>query len=168
MSSVTVWTRRDPFAQFNQFDQSFNTIVRRAFGPGVSTRRVVRPSGFVPAADLTRDGDDAVLRLELPGVDVAKDVTVELDHGRLSIKGEKRGERDGAPGYREARYGSFARTFSVSEHVTADAVSASYDAGVLSVRVTGVYAEPESTATQIAVTSAETASAETASAEDAS
>jgi HSP20 family molecular chaperone IbpA len=51
-----------------------------------------------------------VVRLELPGVDVAKDVNVELDRGRLVIHGERRDERseekDGRT-LREVRYGSF-------------------------------------------------------------
>ena len=35
--------------------------------------------GFNPAAEIVKDGEDAVVRLELPGVDVAKDVNVEVD-----------------------------------------------------------------------------------------
>jgi HSP20 family protein len=154
VSNLTVWTRRDPFAEF---DRTFTTLVGRAFAPA-STRRVVRPAGFVPAADLTRDGEDAVLRLELPGVDVENDVTVELDQGVLRVHGEKRNENaDDTRGYREVRYGSFTRTFRVPEHVAAEAVSASYDAGVLSVRVAGAYAEPEPTATRIAITGTDSA-----------
>ncbi len=49
--------------------------------------------GFTPAAEIAKDGEDAVVRLELPGVDVAKDVNVELDRGRLVIHGERRDER---------------------------------------------------------------------------
>ena len=71
MSNLTLWRSRDPFAEFD-------SIVRRTFGP-VSTT-------FVPAAEIERDGDDAVVRLELPGLDVAKDVTVEVDRGRLVVR----------------------------------------------------------------------------------
>ena len=60
MSTLTLWTRRDPFAEFD-------AIVRRAFNPA---------AGFTPSAEIVRDGDDAVVRLELPGIDVEKDVTV--------------------------------------------------------------------------------------------
>ena len=38
------------------------------------------------------------------------------------------------------RYGSFRRSFRLPEGVTAEAASASYDAGVLSIRVAGAYA----------------------------
>ena len=43
------------------------------------------------------------------------------------------------------RYGSFRRSFGLPKHVTGEAISASYEAGVLSVRVAGVYAEAAAT-----------------------
>lgn len=130
MSTLSLWTRRDPFAEFD-------TLLRRAFGPIEP-----RPSGFTPAAEITRDGDDAVVRVELPGVDPAKDVTVEIEGGALVVRGERRDElteqREGRS-LHEVRYGSFLRAFDLPTHVTPDAVSASYDAGVLTVRVAGAY-----------------------------
>jgi HSP20 family molecular chaperone IbpA len=98
-----------------------------------------------PAAEIVKDGEDAVVRLELPGVDVEKDVNVEVDHGRLVIHGERRDEhaeqKDGRT-LREVRYGSFRRSFRLPAHITGEAISASYDAGVLTVRVTGAYSGP--------------------------
>jgi HSP20 family molecular chaperone IbpA len=133
-----LWTRRDPFAEFD-------ALVRNVFGP-VAPRPAFRPSAFVPAAEVTRDGDDAVVRLEVPGLDAAKDVAVEVDRGRLVVRGERREEnkqeRDGRS-FSEVRYGSFRRSFDLPEHVTAEAVTASYDAGVLSVRVAGAYKATE-------------------------
>jgi HSP20 family molecular chaperone IbpA len=124
MKTVSVWTR--PFADFD-------ALVRNAYGS----------AGFVPAAETRRDGDDAIVRLELPGLDFAKDVTVEVDRGQLVVRGERRDERteeqDGRS-LREVRYGSFHRSFTLPAHVKADAVTASYDAGVLSVRIAGAYA----------------------------
>ncbi|HEY2674951.1 MAG TPA: Hsp20/alpha crystallin family protein [Rugosimonospora sp.] len=135
MSTLSLWARRDPFAEFD-------ALVRNAFGP-VATWPARRPTGFTPAAEVSRDGEDAVVRVELPGLDVTNDVTVEVDRGRLVVRGERRDERtqeqDGRS-LREVRYGSFQRSFDLPAHVSADAVSASYDAGVLSVRVAGAYA----------------------------
>lgn len=99
-------------------------------------------TGFTPAAEIVKDGEDAVVRLELPGVDVAKDVTVEVDRGHLVIHGERRDERTEEQQnrtLREVRYGSFRRSFKLPAHVTSEAVSASYDAGVLTVRVAGAH-----------------------------
>ena len=98
---------------------------------------------FHPAAEVVRDGDDAVVRLELPGVNVAEDVTVELDRGQLVVRGERRDEHTEGRTLSEVRYGAFRRGFKVPAQVNSDAVSASYDAGVLTVRVAGVYAGTE-------------------------
>ena len=144
--SITLWTRRDPFAEFD-------AVVRRSFGP-VATRATT----FTPAAEVARDGDDAVVRLEVPGVDAEKDVTVEVVAGQLVVRGERKDERteerDGRS-FSEVRYGSFRRTFRLPKHVGADAVTASYDQGVLSVRVAGAHAAPaQPESRRIAVTTA--------------
>lgn len=114
--------------------------VRDFFGPAAGDWA----GGINPAVEVTKDGEDAVIRVDLPGVDVDKDVTVEIDKGRLVVKGERRDERteEDAEGHRrfsEVRYGSFHRSFGLPAHVTGDAVSASYDAGVLTVRVAGAH-----------------------------
>lgn len=141
MSTLTLWTQRSPWIQRSPLTQrspfaEFDALVRSSLAP------VERPRAFVPASELTRDGDDAVVKLELPGLDVAKDVTVELDRGRLVVRGERREEKSETQSgttLRELRYGSFQRSFALPAHVTADAISASYDAGVLSVRIRGAY-----------------------------
>jgi HSP20 family molecular chaperone IbpA len=131
MSALTLWARRDPFAELD-------TLIRDAF----TTFHTPAPFAFTPATEINRDGDDAVVRLELPGVDVAKDVTVEVEGDELVVRGERRDEhseqRDGGS-LREVRYGSFRRSFSLPKHVAADQLTASYDAGVLSIRVPGAY-----------------------------
>jgi HSP20 family molecular chaperone IbpA len=137
--SSTLSRRRDPF--FAEFDN----LVRAAFGP--STPTGARTSGFSPAAEAHRDGDDAVIRLELPGVST-DDVTVEVKGRHLVVSGSRRDQRSeeseqSGRRFSEFRYGSFTRAFRLAPSVTAEAVSASYDAGVLTVRVAGAYAEAE-------------------------
>lgn len=147
MSSLALWSR--PAWDTDRW-------LRDVFGPAADWNKPVA-NGFSPAADVIRDGDDAIVRLELPGVDVEKDVTVEVDssHGatRLVVHGEHRDEHaEEASGrtLREIRYGSFRRSFRLPAHVTGDAVTASYDAGVLTVRVAGAYAGQQ--AQRIAIT----------------
>jgi HSP20 family molecular chaperone IbpA len=131
--------RQDPFA-------TFDAVFRRAFPP--SSRWTLGPvptrAAFTPAAEIVKDGQDGLVRVELPGVDLATDVTVEVDRGRLVISGERRDERpdDGTRALREMRYGSFRRVFALPERIDADAIAASYDAGVLTVRVVGAYSAP--------------------------
>lgn len=151
MSSLSLWSARSPFAEFDE-------LVRRAFGPSAQAWPVAvagsagapanpRTSGFRPAAEVGRDGDDAVVRVEVPGLDADKDIIVEVTGGRLVVRGERRDERAGSsdgrggPRFREVRYGRFERSWTLPEHVGPEAVTAGYDAGVLTLRVAGVYAE---------------------------
>lgn len=165
MRSVSLWGRRDPFADI---DEVFGAMIDRAFGSPV--RVASKPAGFLPAADVERDGDDAVVRLELPGLDPERDVTVEVKNRRLVVKGERRSERsDDREGrlLREVRYGSFERSFGLPAHVSADDVTASYDAGVLTVRVAGVNAPaPVEASHKIAISSGSAAAGEAAAADE--
>jgi len=114
------------------------------------TTRTARPAarpetGFSPAADVYRDGDDLVARFDLPGVDPASDVSVEVQGRRLVVSGERKDTRtDSAEGarVRETRYGSFRRVVTLPRTASGEDVSARYDAGVLTVTVGGVLAGP--------------------------
>ncbi|RAV18176.1 Hsp20/alpha crystallin family protein [Mycolicibacterium sp. GF69] len=122
--------------------------VRDFFGP--ATAEGWATGAFTPAVEIVRDGDDALVRVELPGLDVEKDVNVEVDRGYLVIHGERRDERaDSNPAnaaryVREVRYGSFRRSFKLPTHVSGDDIKASYDAGVLTLRVAGAHRSAES------------------------
>jgi HSP20 family protein len=176
MSTLTLWDARPAlrrryarpyFADFVAFD----TLARRAFGiPSSPSAPSARAQGFVPAAEVVRDGEDALVRVEIPGIDAEKDVAVEVNEHRLVIKGERRDERSRESGghtVREVRYGSFRRSFTLPEGVSADAVTATYDAGVLNVRVAGAYTQPEAPSAQrIEVTSGASNHAEPAEASE--
>jgi HSP20 family protein len=157
-TAVSFWGPRAPFAPFGFADPS--ALLRRLS----ASSRAAGSAWYVPAADVVRDGDDAIVRLEVPGVDVASDVTVEVVGHRLVVRGERRDSQTGE-GFRESRSGSFRRSFSLPQHVGPEAVSASYDAGVLTVRVTGVHTEPETRRIEITGTTRD-ASAEGTTPED--
>ncbi|BBY39500.1 heat-shock protein Hsp20 [Mycobacterium mantenii] len=138
MSNLALWSR--PAWDTDRWLRDF-------FGPAAAADwNTPATSGFKPAAEIVKDGDDAIVRVELPGVDVDQDVNVEVDRGRLVIHGEHRDTRAQDEGegagrtLREIKYGSFRRSFQLPAHVTGDAITATYDAGVLTVRVTGAYA----------------------------
>lgn len=131
-------SRVDPF--------TFVDDVFRSFRPLLEDRQ---SGGFVPAVETRRDGDDLVVKVDLPGIDPAKDVDVELNRNVLTISGERRTENE-SEGFHEVRYGTFSRSITVPGEISADAISADYDAGVLTVRVAGAYTS--SSATKIQVT----------------
>src|ERR1044072_1930902 len=86
--AIAVRSMWDPFGSLRQFDSEFDTLVRRAFagsgsGNGSDNGHGGGRAAFVPAADVVRDGGDVVVTLELPGIDVEKDVEVEVADRRL-------------------------------------------------------------------------------------
>lgn len=128
-------TRLDPFSLLDD-------VFRNARAPLNDSDQ--RTAGFVPAIDAKRDNDDLVVAVDLPGINPSQDVDVELSNGgrTLTISGERRTQHE-AEGLREVRYGRFARTINLSEEVSQESISADYDAGVLTVRVAGIYAEEQ-------------------------
>jgi HSP20 family protein len=143
---ITLW---DPFTALARLDREFDELVRRTWGRPAG-RSV---AGFVPACEIIAEGRDVVIKLELPGVDVAKDVDISVHEGRLVITGERRdtvSEKQAGVVVRELRYGSFRREFALPEGVASDNVDASYDQGILTVRVKNV-ARPQPEPTRVPI-----------------
>jgi HSP20 family protein len=86
----------------------------------------------------TRDGDDWVVRFELPGIDPDRDVELSVMDGVLHIRArrEEHLERDEEGVSRtEFRYGSFVRNMILPAGVNEDDIRASYKDGILEVRI---------------------------------
>ena len=78
-----------------------------------------------------------LLSLDLPGID-RDTLDVTLDDGTLKISGQRRHEtevKDGKMHRVERAYGRFFRSFSLGSDLDPEAIEASYDDGVLTVRV---------------------------------
>lgn len=110
------------------FTSFFDTPTAAGAGP---VRR------WIPAMDLVETEGSYVLRADLPGVSEG-DVSIEFDEDVLTISGERRSEqeerRDGY--YRiERGSGAFRRSLRLPEGVDPEAVTATFDKGVLAVTV---------------------------------
>lgn len=92
---------------------------------------------MVPVEEFMDEGT-LVVRAELPGVDPDKDVEIAVEDGVLTLRAERRQEEvtEMKDGYRsEFRYGSFSRTVMLPAGAGPDDVTATYDDGVLEVRI---------------------------------
>jgi HSP20 family protein len=81
-----------------------------------------------------------------------EDVDITLHDGVLTISGERKAEeqREGSGYYvRERRYGSFRRSMTLPQGVDESKISARFDGGVLTVRVSGAAAVQEPKRIQI-------------------
>jgi HSP20 family protein len=80
------------------------------------------------------EGDDYVVRAELPGIDPDKDVEITVQGGVLTIRAERKEEKS-EKSRSEFRYGSFVRSVRLPEGAQEDTVKAAYKDGILTVRV---------------------------------
>jgi HSP20 family protein len=87
--------------------------------------------------DISEDDGNYIVTAELPGTK-REDVTVELEDDVLTIRGEKRNERDEKKEKRrivERSYGTFSRSFTLPANADGEKVSAKFDNGVLTVTI---------------------------------
>lgn len=92
---------------------------------------------FVPRVNVSETDKEIKVSAELPGMD-EKDIEVLLDRGVLTIKGEKKEEKEDQDGnyhYMERSSGSFHRELPVPEGVDHDKINASFKKGVLRVTI---------------------------------
>ncbi len=100
-------------------------------------RRLARQArSYAMPMDAVRDEHGVVLKFDVPGIDPGS-IDVTVDHGVLSVSVQRQDERteDGTFIARERTMGTFTRRVYLSDHVDTDAINASYDNGVLEVRI---------------------------------
>jgi HSP20 family protein len=131
--------RWEPARELHTIQQEMNRLFNTFFdepgagtgGGNAGTRR------WIPAMDLVETDDHFVLRADLPGLS-EEDVKLEVTDGVLTLSGERKAEhetrKDGF--YRlERSSGTFSRSLTLPDGVDASAIAASFDRGVLEVRI---------------------------------
>jgi HSP20 family protein len=118
----------DRLADFHkEIDRLFNHVQGRTNGG----------THWIPPVDIVETDDAIAVNLEVPGLE-SGDIDVHVEDNTLTISGEKKqvtSTDDKKTGYRlaERRYGRFQRSFSLPDTVEADAVTARYTNGVLTI-----------------------------------
>jgi len=113
----------------------------------------VSGSGGFPPVNIFDTGEGIAVIAEVPGID-PNSISVSGQGHTLTIKGERRRETStDTAGYhrRERSFGEFSRSIQLPEQLDLDKAAATYDAGVLTVKVSKVEAAKPR---QIAVKSA--------------
>jgi HSP20 family protein len=128
--------RREIDRLFDDFGSSFwHRPFRRSVFDMVPSwgRDVAWPT--VPAVDVSDTEKAYEITAELPGID-EKNVDVKVTNGVLTIKGEKREEKEEKKKdyyLRERNFGSFERSFQVPDGVDNDKIEASFKKAILTV-----------------------------------
>jgi HSP20 family protein len=123
-----------PFREVTRLRREMDRLWDDYFGAG---RRALRPlqAEFAPAVDVKENAEAVVVKAEVPGMD-AQDINISVTGDVLTIKGEKKSEREEKEeNYHlvERSYGSFSRSLAMPAAVDMDKIEAKYDKGVLTV-----------------------------------
>ena len=127
--------RWEPVRELNTIQSEMNRLFNTLFDAPAPANGQARR--WIPAMDLVETVDEFVLRADLPGL-TEENVNIEFEDGVLTISGERKSEHEEKKEgfYRvERSYGSFSRSLTLPEGVDPDAVKASFDRGVLEVRI---------------------------------
>ena len=91
---------------------------------------------LVPHTDVYEEKDELVVTTELPGI-TEKDVEVTMEGNVLTIRAEKKEEEteDATHHTKERYYGKYVRSMSLPSHLNGDKVSATFENGVLILRI---------------------------------
>jgi HSP20 family protein len=126
--------RYDPFRDLrtlqDEVNRLFSTNLTRAFGDEGIAR-----GAWNPSVDIYENKDQIVLEAELPGMN-REDFDLTVENNVITLRGERRFEKkdDGDNYHRvERSYGSFTRSFTLPQTVSAEGAQAEYRNGVLRV-----------------------------------
>ena len=117
---------------FNVFDD-VEKMINQAFGHSSLNKELT--SHVQPLLDVYETDSTTVASLDLPGVE-KKDVEVSVSNGFLTISGERKnisGESGEGRIWQETSFGTFKRTFELTEAVVEDKIKARFKNGVLKI-----------------------------------
>lgn len=90
---------------------------------------------FTPRIDMKEDDKAVMVAAELPGM-VDQDIEVALNRDTLTIRGEKKDEKEERKEnclYSERTFGSFSRTVRIPHEIDSDKVQARFRKGILTI-----------------------------------
>jgi HSP20 family protein len=125
----------DPAREIDTLQVDMNRLFDSFFGRRDANQAATR--NWVPAMDLAETEDQLVLRADLPGLG-RDDIDIEVKDNVLTISGERKAEheRKGEGFHRvERSFGRFSRSLGLPRGIDAKSVTASFENGVLEVRM---------------------------------
>lgn len=124
---------------FGDVDTLFNRLMPSTFAR-LAHEGNGRKIDWAPSADISETDKEYVIRAELPAVK-KEDVQVTYDDGMITIKGERKLQKDEKSDKNEkyhrveSFYGSFERRFSLPDNVSVDTIHCESKDGILTVHI---------------------------------
>jgi HSP20 family protein len=129
--------RWEPVRELNSLQNEMNRLFSTFFDTPTGGNGTASARRWIPPMDLVETDDSYVLTADLPGLG-QDDISLEFEGDVLTLSGERRsGHEERKEGYYrlERAAGSFSRSLTLPEGVDPDAVKATFDKGVLEVRI---------------------------------
>lgn len=150
--AIMRYTTRNPWRELDTLSNRLGLLFDESLQNPLTAANQAA-GAWVPAVSVEETADEVVLTAELPGMSEA-DVDLEVENNVLTLRGEKSESREeGSEGRRyhvwERRFGTFARSFTLPRTVRPDDIQATFDRGVLTVRMPKA---PEARSRRIAIT----------------
>ena len=128
--SLAIW---DPFRAMEELVDRYNRSARKSLVK--YDDKSFEVGDWMPTVDISETDDAFVVKAELPGVD-KDDVSVKIENGILTIRGEKKTEIEDKKKHRiECTYGSFVRSFTLPQATKSDSIEAEYKNGILNLTI---------------------------------
>lgn len=148
--AITRYARRSPFhAPWLEVEDMSNRL-HRLFTEA-SDGEEPRRSDWSPMVGVEETSDELLLTAEIPGMSI-EDIEIEVENNILTLKGEKKEEREEGENRRyhlwERKHGSFQRTFTLPRAIKAEKITANLKDGVLFIQIPKA---PEAKSRKIAV-----------------
>lgn len=141
MKSLIPWRRRN--REITHFRKDTEDLLDRFFRePMIFGRGLFSDASWYPRADVSEGKKDIIVKAEIPGVD-RKDIDISLDGRYLTIKGEKKHEKEESDEHYhrvESSFGYYQRTIELPADVDSADVDATYKNGVLKIKLKKVKA----------------------------
>jgi HSP20 family protein len=129
--------RWDPWTTLPTLQDRINRIFEEAFPKGSAKEGELALVDWRPAVDTYEEGNNIVIKAELPGVK-KEDVSIDIKDNVLTLKGERSQETEVREEnyYRKERsYGKFHRAFTLPDAVEPNKIDASFKDGVLKITI---------------------------------
>jgi len=130
-------TRWNPFKERDELESRLATLFAAREATANGGKEALTVAQWSPLVDITEDEKEYLIKAELPDMK-KEDVRLTVENGVLSISGERKFEKEekGRKYHRiERAYGSFVRSFSLSEDADGRNVTADFKDGVLQVHL---------------------------------
>jgi HSP20 family protein len=127
-------TRYDPFRDLRTLQEEVNRLFTGNMARTFDEEGIAR-GAWSPSVDIYENKDQIVLEAELPGMK-REDFDVSVENNVITLRGERHFEKkEESDNYHrvERAYGSFTRSFTLPNTVTAEGATADYANGVLRV-----------------------------------